>query len=250
MKDYGKYCSQVFDLFFEAGEVTEIRAFGLDGRRQGVWEGFAGGGIVYGYFDNADDFGRAAGALDKTKTEGVYFVLNPVDPALLARANNRLKGAGRKSRTTSDLEVVCLRWLYIDLDPIRHVGISSNQTELEKALEVKEEIRPWLIERRFFTQEEIIGGMSGNGGHLLCFLPDWPNDQEHVGRLKIMLAGIEKEFGGRGVDIDQAVFNPARLCKVYGTVGRKGDSIKTRPHRRSYLDAWVVGGANSHFGRV
>ena len=236
-KDIGEYCGKVFEKFFKPGEVTEIRAFGLDGRRKGVWEGFAGGGIMYGYFDNADDFGRAAETLDKAKAEGIYFVLNPVDPALLARANNRLKGAGRKSRTTSDLEVVCLRWLYIDLDPVRPVGISSDQDELDKALELKEEIRAWLIEKNFFTDKEIIGGMSGNGGHLLCLLPDWPNDQEHVGKLKTMLEGIEKEFGGRGVDIDQAVFNPARLCKVYGTVGRKGDSIETRPHRRSYLDA-------------
>lgn len=102
MKDYEKYCSQVFDLFFEAGEVTEIRAFGLDGRSRNVWADFAGGGIVSGYFDNAADFGRCAAALDRSKAEGVYFVLNPVLPELLARACNRLKGFNQKQKLTTD----------------------------------------------------------------------------------------------------------------------------------------------------
>jgi len=27
------------------------------------------------------------------------------------------------------------------------------------------------------------------------------------------------------------VFNPARICKLYGTLSRKGDSTPERPHR-------------------
>ena len=58
-------CSDVYLFFFEPGEVVEIRAYGLS-RSNKAWEGFAGGnGIIYGYFDNADDFGAAAEALDR-----------------------------------------------------------------------------------------------------------------------------------------------------------------------------------------
>jgi hypothetical protein len=246
-KDIGEYCGKVFEKFFRPGEVTEIRAFGLDGRRKGVWEGFAGGGIVYGYFDNADDFGRAAEALDKAKAEGVYFVLNPVDSALLARSCNRLKGFDRKMKLTSDKEVKCLRWLLVDLDPARPAGISSSEEELAKAKGLQAEIRAWLVDSCHFEGPKIVATMSGNGCHVLCRLPDWPNEQGYVDTLKSILDAIDEQFGGRDVDIDQVTFNPSRLCKVYGTVARKGDDIEARPHRWSYLDEWKAegGGAGS-----
>jgi hypothetical protein len=37
------------------------------------------------------------------------------------------------------------------------------------------------------------------------------------------------------VKIDQKVFNPGRLCKVPGTLARKGDDTEARPHRRAQL---------------
>ena len=37
------------------------------------------------------------------------------------------------------------------------------------------------------------------------------------------------------VDIDLTVYNPARICKLYGTMARKGDSTVDRPHRRSCI---------------
>ncbi len=193
--DYGEYFSRVFELFFEPGEVTEIRAFGLDGKGKGAWEGFAGGGIVSGYFDNAADFGRCAAALDRAKAEGVYFVLNPVDPALLARAANRLKGWNKKMKLTTDKEVKCLRWLMVDLDPERPAGISSDEEELEKARELQGRVKAWLIAEEFCREHEIVEAMSGNGYHLLLRMgPDWPNDQEHVNDRQGTLYALEDEF--------------------------------------------------------
>ena len=249
-KDCGEYCSRVFDLFFEPGEMTEIRAFGLDGRRKGLWEGFAGGGIVSGYFDNAADFGRCAAALDRSKAEGVYFVLNPVDPALLARCANRLKGWNKKMKLTTDKEVKCLRWLMVDLDPEHPAGISSSEEEVEKARELQGHVKAWLVEQGFYKADEIVEAMSGNGYHLLCREPDSQVTDENVVVLKGLLTGFDEVFGGKGVEVDQKTFNPSRLCKCYGTVARKGDSTEDRPHRRSYLAEWSGHGAGKMKGEV
>jgi hypothetical protein len=227
-------CADVYNLFFNEGEVTEIRAYGLS-RQSKAWEGWAGGaGIVYGYFDNADDFGKCAEALEATKAPGIYFVLNPVQPDLLARAANRLKAADQKTVTTSDKDVVCLRWLYIDLDPKRPTGISSNQAELDAAITLRNEIYKWARQEWGIT--EMIPAMSGNGAHLMVRLPDLAPTDDNAQVLRSALLALDAKFSTDVVDVDKSVFNPSRICKLYGTTARKGDHIKIRPHRKSYIE--------------
>ena len=73
----------------------------------------------------------------------IYFTINPVNPDLLARANNRFV----ESRTaTSDADIVCRRWLFIDLDPKRPSGISSSDAELDAARSMADEIDQHLRE--------------------------------------------------------------------------------------------------------
>ena len=107
---------RVYDLFFSPGEVAEIRAIGCSGKNA-AWEGFCRGvpGVIAGYFDNAEDFEKAAVGLDKARPAGVYFTLNPVNPSLLARAVNRLIASPKSTTTDKDTKV--LRWLPVDLDP-------------------------------------------------------------------------------------------------------------------------------------
>lgn len=237
-------CSEVYRTFFNAGEVTEIRAYGLNAK--GPWEGFArGGGIVYGYFDNAEDFGKAAEALDKAGAPGIYFTLNPANPALLARAANRLKAADMKTTATSDKDILLLRWLYIDLDPIRPSGISSTDEELKAALDLRDKIEAWFQE----TADPVpcmVKAMSGNGAHLLIQLPDLefknrmdPGQDYNVLQIKATLAGLHKKFSNKAVGVDVVNYNPSRICKVYGTTARKGDHTPARPHRKSFIEAIV-----------
>jgi len=229
-----KNFKDVYDIFFNAGEVTEIRAFGLS-RTNKAWEGWAGGtGIVYGYFDNPDDFARAAAALERLKAPGIYFTINPVIPDLLARSANRLKAAGAKPLQTSDKNILCIRWLPIDLDPVRPSGISSTNTELKYSLKVQLRIKEY-IEHKFTQSKPPILAVSGNGAHLLYRLEDLPNTEKITDLIRRALAGIGKEFSNKKINVDQKVFNPARIWKLYGTTGRKGDHTKTRPHRKSYI---------------
>ena len=225
--------NDVYNIFFNPGEVTEIRAYGLN-RSSKIWEGWAGGnGVVYGYFDNGESFGKAAAALENKKAPGIYFTLNPAVPDLLARAANRLKASGPKPMQTTDKDIACIRWLPIDIDPKRPAGISSTEEELKLAIKTRDKIARWLKKEYKATG---IPAVSGNGAHLVIRLKDMPNTDENKQKIKRALQGINEKFGDKKVDIDLAVFNPARIWKLYGTTARKGDHIPVRPHRVSYIE--------------
>lgn len=223
----------MFDLFFAAGEVTEIRAIGCR-RSHAAWEGFAvGSGIVAGYFDSATDFADKAAAIDQAKPKGVYFTLNPVNPVLLARGANRLKALGQKDPLTADKDIACLRWLYVDLDPSRPAGISASKDELKAAFAVAKRVVDWMEDALGWARA--VRAMSGNGYHLLFRLPDLTVTEANTALLRNCLRALDAKFSTDMVKVDLTTFNPARICKLYGTWARKGDSIEARPHRQSFL---------------
>ncbi|HAJ27922.1 MAG TPA: hypothetical protein DCG53_11895 [Syntrophus sp. (in: bacteria)] len=217
-----------YDLFFNPGEVVEIRAIGLSGKNPG-WTGFARE-TVLGYFNNAQDFEKCAAILDKAGATGVYYTLNPCNPALLARAANRLKVM---KYTTQDKDIVCVRWLPIDLDPKRPAGISATDAEVALAKNMAKLVTAWMETEMGFSKA--VRGFSGNGYHLLYRLPDLPNNAETHDMIVKSVAAIAAKFDNDTVDIDVSVVNPARIWKLYGTTGRKGDSTTDRPHRKSYI---------------
>lgn len=223
-----KVVINLYRQFFHDGEVCEIRAIGPQGKNA-AWEGFAKG-TVSGYFDDPAAFAKAAAALDKAQARGIYFTINPVNPALLARATNRLKVP---KSTTQDQDILCIRWLPLDMDPKRPADISSTDEEIAAAVAIGKAIATWLEDELGFAKA--IRAYSGNGFHLLYRLPDLPNNEETHKLIVDAVAAIKARYDNVQVDIDPAVVNPARIWKVYGTTGRKGDSTADRPHRKSRL---------------
>jgi hypothetical protein len=71
---------------------------------------------------------------------------------------------------------------------------------------------------------------SGNGYHLL-YRVDLPTNDDQL--VKRVLAALASRYNTNQVKIDEAVFNPSRIVKLYGTMARKGDSTSERPHRWS-----------------
>jgi hypothetical protein len=106
-------------------QVIEVRV--LDATtRSSTWEA-----TQSGYFNDAT---KVVEALKSVRTaKGIYLTLNPVNPALLARAQNRLRKAG-KGDSTSDNDIKQRRWLPIDADAVRPAGISSTDEEHDLAL--------------------------------------------------------------------------------------------------------------------
>ncbi len=209
----------------EAAErVFEIRAF-------------AGGRTHSGYFDNIDIATEVAFRLtSRPDCSAVYVTLNPCNPALLARSCNRVRQCGPKDPTTADNDIARLCHLLIDIDPLRPSGISSSMEEHAAAIQFASALREDLSSIGFPAP---LMSDSGNGAHLLCKL-DLPNDPENVDLLKRVLQGIQGKYedspgcivlDGVRLSVDQKVYNPSRISKVYGTWTRKGDSTSDRPHR-------------------
>lgn len=191
------------------------------------WKGKAFGKkpIVAGWFRDPE---MAANLATRNEAEGIYTTLNPCQDALIGRADHRLKAGVNR---TKDEEIEKIQNLLIDLDPIRPEGISSTDAEHQAALEMAQIIRADLTKEGW---PEPLLGDSGNGAHLIYPL-DLPNDEESKNLVKAVLKALallhQDHLARLNLEVDQGVFNPARLTKLYGTMVRKGDSTQDRPHR-------------------
>lgn len=208
-------------LVFRAGGVVEVRV-PKAGRNR----------TISGYFSDPDRLAQELERLEGHGFRGVYWTLNPVNPALLARADHKLKSF--VETTTSDADVL-RRWLLpVDLDPRRPSGISSSDVEHAAALELAHLIRSQLAADGWPAP---ILADSGNGAHLLYRL-DLPNDAASTDLIKRVLEALSNRFSYETVAVDVTTYNASRIFKAYGTTARKGDSTEERPHRLSrILDA-------------
>ena len=159
----------------------------------------------------------------------IYTTLNPVRN--IERFEVRDEIGYQKVGTTTDEDIRYRRWLLIDVDPERPTGTSATDGEKAAAFEVLERVRTGL---RGLGFSDPVTGDSGNGGHLLYPIR-FPNDPEVTKRVEFFLKMLDHEFSTEAVSIDTVVWNPARISKLYGTISRKGDDTKERPHRRSRL---------------
>jgi len=214
------------------GSTFEVCCIGPHKRKLDIWGGEYAGGkkpIVAGWFTDHSIAANTISKLDQlAEAEGIYITLNPCNPALVARADSRLKpGIGR----TQDTDIEHLQNLLIDVDPKRPAGISATEEEKGAAFSVIRSIRGDLENRGW---PEPLEGDSGNGGHLIYKI-DLTNSAENVQLLKSVLVALDQKYSTDTVQIDTTVFNPARICKVYGTKVRKGDSTTDRPHRRAKI---------------
>ncbi len=208
-------------LLYQPGDVFEIRV--LDAERPG----FRRPHIESGYFDY-EHIGDVPQTLAEITTAmGVYVTMNPVNPSLLARSANRLKTA-RRNETTSDTDIVCRRWLLIDIDPARPAGISATDAEKELAFEKAMEVSEGLSSMSW-PAPVIVD--SGNGYYLL-YRVDLPADD---GSLVHRCIQALQPVADERVHIDLSVANPSRICRLPGTWNRKGDDMADRPHRPSEI---------------
>lgn len=195
-----------------------------------------------GYFDRGhlEPAAKAIEALDSAGTyEGIYFSLNEINPALLSRRANRIETRmAKNAATTSDDDVIRRRWFVVDIDAERASGISSTDEEHSATLEVSEKIARFLSE--FYEFPGPVVADSGNGAHLLYRI-DLPNDEKSKTLIERCLQALGAAFdtpakdGNPGWEVDPTMANAARICKLYGTLARKGDHTPERPHRRARI---------------
>ena len=202
-----------WEVFKNWHELTEIRIIGQ-------------GKTFSGYFSDVDTLMRCVEPYD---TEGyqVYFTLNKVDTACDARQQlNRIIRVNREP-TTSDGDIIERTHVLIDLDPKRPAGVSASNEELEMAHRKAVAVYNYLLDQGF---TEPIVARSGNGYHVVvpCHMPSTPETTE---LMKNFLRTLSVMFSDSHVEVDEKVFNAARICKLYGTTARKGASTPDRPWR-------------------
>jgi hypothetical protein len=185
-----------------------------------------GGSTLGGWYNDVE---RLTAQARRLRGVSGYVTINPVRFDLLARCDNRM---GRVRHTTRDVDVVCLRWLYLDIDPVRPPEISSSDSELAAAVARRDAILGGHPE----LAPSAIWGRSGNGGWILIRLPDYPNDPPHRALVAEAVRTISRQYSDASVLIDTATVNPARLIGLPGTLKAKGSPRQERPWRLVTLD--------------
>lgn len=183
---------------------------------------------VRGYFDDHERAIQTSKSWNG-QAPAIYLTLNPVNPALLARASNRMETYAET--TTSDTDILSRRWLLIDVDPKRPAGISSSEPEHTAAMKRAADVREFLAG---LSWPDPILADSGNGAHLLYRI-DLSNDPENTAVIQRVLQALAARFDSAAVTVDTGVFNASRISKLYGTWTCKGDSTPDRPHRLSRI---------------
>jgi len=206
----------VIDLFHPSGGIVEIRI--LKTQR----------GTLSGYFDNTFDL---AHAIERWNGQAsIYMTINRLDPALLARARNHL--IEYASMTTTAEDVRHRLWFPVDYDPARPRGIPATDAELSAALQRRDAVIAYL---RDVGWPEPLSLLSGNGTWTL-FRVDLPNTEEISRLFQQALGALSARFSDTIVTIDRAVYQPAQLIKLCGTIPVTGDEIPGRPHRRVEIE--------------
>lgn len=209
---------QWWQIFNPENKLVEIRLLGKN--------------TYSGYFVNVDTMiTQLRPLLDHNNMQyygamQAYFTLNEIDGSLYSREQHDVFVKKPKS-TTTDGDITRRRMILVDLDPERAASISASNDEFEKAHLKAVAVYRYVMKEGF---KEPIITQSGNGYHL--YIPcDMPNDEEHNELVKRFLQSLSNMFSGDGVDIDEKVFNPARIDKLIGTWAKKGSDTKERPWR-------------------
>lgn len=208
---------KAIEVLQEPGGVFEVRAIGT-----------AKKDILSGYFRDAETLLQAFDTID-LRQRNVYITLGKVKDECFARAQS--ERFLKSPQTSSDTEIESYRWLFVDLDPVRSAGISSNSKELAAAEDLAGKVYEYMHNLGF---EEPVKAMSGNGYHLLYRI-NVKNDEAGRAMIERCLKVLADLFNTDAVKIDTTNSNPSRICKLHGTLAQKGRSTRDRPHRMSKI---------------
>ena len=211
----GEKLKEALNIIKPAGSLFEVRI--LKGKM-----------TISGYFTDTSILMEQFKKVD-LRNANVFYTLNEIDEACYAREQHDI--FRQVKVTTSDGDITAYKWLLIDLDPVRKSGISSTDEEFKMAYERGEQITKHLRDIGFPAP---IFACSGNGVHLLYAI-NLANTDENKALVQNCLKALAFLFGDEKVDVDQSVFNPARISKLYGTMAQKGANTKERPHRMSRI---------------
>jgi len=201
------------------GQVVELRALGVpmaNGLR-----------TMTGFFDSPALMAEAAMYLDKQGARGVYFTPNPLRADIGGSERNSI-GIARRGSAASDTDVAAVHWLLVDIDTSRPANTSSSLDEKSSAASVAAAVRTYLEEKGWPSP---LFADSANGYHLM-YRCDGLTPELHKRVLDFLAFRFNRDHQAI---VDQSVYNPSRIWKLYGTLSRKGTNSDDRPWRCSHI---------------
>ncbi|MGO9335942.1 MAG: hypothetical protein ACLPY1_00380 [Terracidiphilus sp.] len=182
--------------------------------------------VFAGYFTDWDAALRAV-ANETKEYKACYFTLNPLKLPEGFHATINPTSLTLTGNTAGDADIERRVRLLIDLDPERPAGTNTTAAEKQTARDQAEAVREYLNSRGW---PEPMLCDSANGWHLLYGL-DLPNDAVSTELVRNVLSRLKQLFPL----VDGGNFNASRICKLYGSIARKGQDSAERPWRRSAI---------------
>lgn len=192
--------------------------------------------LVEGKWNSAGVFCDADTLIQALKTSrirpgaNVYMTLNRLNEACYDR-KHRDKFIELITPTVGDGDIDAYEWLLVDVDPKRVSGTSSTREQVVGSRETAKKI---LIYLKNHGWADPVVAHSGNGTHLLYKIA-LLNTPDNKTLIQNALKALNMLFSDDQMDIDLTTFNQSRICKLYGTIARKGSSTEKRPHRMSKI---------------
>ena len=163
-------------------------------------------------------------------SKNYYITFNELDQRVMRR-RDKIEWGRNAEPTTRGEDVVRRRWLPIDIDPDLPKGVSATDEEKEVAKAVAYAARDCL---RGIGYPDPVMGDSGNG-YWLFYRVDIPADPASRNTANKLINYVDAELAPHtGAKFDHVV-DPNRICKLFGTIARKGVNTPETPHRQSRL---------------
>ena len=202
-----------WDVLRDGNQLTEIRLLANDGR------------TASGIFDNIDEIVKAIAPY--TNDWNIYYTINrlPDDVRGLPQYNKIIV---RPKQTCNDNMMVARDYVCIDLDSCRLSGTNATDEQVEFTKKKANEVYQYLVNVGFNPPTVVF---SSNGVHmyLRCAML---NNEKNTALVKRFLQALSMMFTDEHTDVDEKVFNCARIMRLPSTYSCKGNtSDASRPQR-------------------
>lgn len=197
------------------GKLTEVRILGENK-------------VFSGYFR---DIETLISQLRSYSRYNCFFTINSIIDTCDGREQYN-KIIMKPKSTTTDMEIVGRDFVFLDLDVRKVSGVNASDEEIVYVKKKANEVNKFLIDNGF---NKPLIFFSANGVHfyLKCALANNQYNNELIHRFTLAMSML---FSDDHVEIDEKIFNLARIAKIPGTYSRKGtSSSKTRPQRKAYI---------------
>ena len=202
-----------WDVLRDGNQLTEIRLIANDGR------------TASGIFDNIDEIVKAI--LPYTNEWNVYYTINrlPDDVMGLPQYNKIIV---RPKQTCNDNMMLARDYVCIDLDSRRLSGTNATDEQVGFTMKKANEVYQYLLNVGFNPPQVVF---SSNGVHLYirCAMI---NNEKNTKLVKRFLQALSMMFTDEHTDVDEKVFNCARIMRLPSTYSCKGNTMDaSRPQR-------------------